>query len=142
MADFSGVDHPGGRLTVEQHARERAMSALRACKLVMEDDTMRRLRRIATISTAISALALLFLSNSVLVLPALDPNGIRPPCFPVFEVPFTNFSFQLPLWMWGLVPFSALALSTLAAVTCWIMLFIRWRATARLGDNRRPEVTS
>ena len=103
---------------------------------------MKRLRRTAIISTAISALTLFFLSNTALALPPVGSNGIRPPCVLVFEVPFTDYSFQLPLWMWGLVPFSALALSTVAAVTSWVMLLFRWRANTRLGDKRRPEVNS
>jgi len=100
---------------------------------------MKRLRRIAIISTTISALALFFLSNTALSLLAVDSNGVRPPCVLVFEVPFTDYSFQLPLWMWGPVPFSALVLSTLATVTSWVMLLFRWRAVTRLGEKRRPE---
>jgi len=92
---------------------------------------MRRIRRIAIISTTTSALALLFISNTALALFPVAPNGIRPPCVPVFEVPFTDYSFQLPLWMWGLVPFSVLVLSTLAAITCWIVLLFKWRAKVR-----------
>jgi hypothetical protein len=90
---------------------------------------MKRLRRIAIIATTISALALFFISNTGLALPPMNPNGTRPPCVLLFEVPFTDYSFQLPLWMWGAVPFSAVALSTLAAVITWIMLLFRWRAT-------------
>jgi hypothetical protein len=77
-----------------------------------------------------------------LALQVMDSNGVRPPCVPVFEVPFTDYSLQLPLWMWGVVPFSTLVLSTLVAVTSWVMLFFRWRAITLLGDKRRPEVNS
>ena len=91
---------------------------------------MKRLRRIAIISTMISALALVFLSNTALALQPMDSNGIRPPCVPVFEVPFTDYFFQLPLWMWP-VHFYALILSTLAAVTSWVMVLFRCRAMTR-----------
>jgi hypothetical protein len=47
---------------------------------------MERLRRIAIVSTGISALALFFISNTGLALPLVPPNGTRPPCFPVFEL--------------------------------------------------------
>ena len=103
---------------------------------------MKRLLRMAIISTTISALSLFFISNTALALLPRDWNGIRPPFVPVFDVPFTDYSFQLPLCMWGLVPFSASGLSALAAVTSWVMLLFRWRAITRLGDKRRPEVNS
>jgi hypothetical protein len=97
---------------------------------------MDRLRRNAIISTAIPVLVLFFLSNTALTLQPVGSDGIRSPCFPVFEVPFTVYSFRLPLWMWGIVPFSVLALSTLAAATSWVMVLFRWRAKPRLGDKK------
>jgi hypothetical protein len=103
---------------------------------------MKRLRQTAIISTTISALALFFLSNTALALQPVDSNGIRPPCVAVFEVPFTHYSFQLPIWMWMFVPFWTLVLSTLAAVTSWVVLLFRWKAMSRLGDTRRAEVNS
>jgi hypothetical protein len=44
---------------------------------------------------------------------------------------FDDYTFELPLWMWGFVPFSVLVLSTLAAITCWIVLLFKWRAKVR-----------
>jgi hypothetical protein len=102
---------------------------------------MKRIRRIATISTAITILALFFISNTALALPAMDSNGVRPPCYPIFDVPFTAYSFRLPLWMWGLVPLSVLAFSALIAVTSWVILLVRWRALSR-NDTHRPVVDS
>jgi hypothetical protein len=104
---------------------------------------MKRLRWLAIISTTICALMLLLLSNTALALLPLDPNGSRPACVLLFEPPFTNYSFQLPGWMWGIVPFSVLALTSLASITSWLMLLIRWRAMTRysresnLGVNPR-----
>lgn len=89
---------------------------------------MKRTRRIAIISTTMSALALFFISNTVLALPPVAPNGIRTPCYPLLEVPFTDYSLQLPLWMWGGIPFSVFVLSALAAITCWIVALSKWRA--------------
>lgn len=91
---------------------------------------MKRIRRIAIISTTISALALLFASNTALALLPMDSNGLRPPCVPVFEVPFTDYSFELPLWMWP-IQFYVFALFTLAAITCWIVFLFKWRAKIR-----------
>jgi hypothetical protein len=84
---------------------------------------MKRLRQTAIISTTVSVLALFLLANTVLAKP---PWGR--PCVVLFEVPFTERSFELPLWMWGLVPFSVLGLSTLAALTSWVVLLFKWRA--------------
>ncbi len=91
---------------------------------------MRGIRRIAVISTTISALALLFISNTGLALLPVDSNGVRPPCVPLLEVPFTDYSFELPLWMWT-IQFYVFALSTLAAITCWIVVLFKWRAKIR-----------
>jgi hypothetical protein len=82
---------------------------------------MKSLRRIAILSTAISGLALFFLGNTALA----KPTGGRP-CVLVFELPFTEKLFELPLWMWGLVPSSVLALSSLAAIGSWIALLVGW----------------
>lgn len=88
---------------------------------------MKRTRRIAIISTTISALALLFVSNTALALLPMDSNGLRPPCVPVFELPFTDYSFELPLWMWP-IQFYVFAFFTLATITCWIVFLFKWRA--------------
>ncbi len=66
---------------------------------VVKEDRMKRARWIAIVSTMILAFAAFFISNTVLALLPTAPNGIRPPCFPVFEVPFTDHFFRLPLWM-------------------------------------------
>ena len=101
---------------------------------------MKRLRWLAITSTTISALALFFISSTALAIRPLEPDGIRPACVLLFELPFTDYSFQLPFWMWGLVPLSALVLSALAAVTSWAMLLFRWRAMTRLSGERKLEV--
>jgi len=101
---------------------------------------MKRLRWFAITSTTISALALFFISNTALAIRPLEPDGIRPAGVLLFELPFTDYSFQLPFWMWGLVPLSALVLSALAAVTSWAMLLFRWRAMTRLSGERKLEV--
>jgi hypothetical protein len=131
------------QLTVEQCPKKTLhVSLSQPVKPLSEEGRMKRLRWIAIISTTICALELFFLSNTALALLPVGPNGIRPPCVLVFEFPFTDYSFQLPLWMWGLVPFSALVLSALAAITSWVMLLFRWRAVTRLGGWRKPEVNS
>lgn len=86
---------------------------------------MRPMRRVAIISTTTSALALLFISNTGLALLPLDSNGVRPPCVPVFDVPFTNYSFELPPWMWP-IQFYVFALSTFAAIICWAVVLFKW----------------
>jgi hypothetical protein len=101
---------------------------------------MKRLRWFAITSTTISALALFFISNTELALRPLEPDGSRPACVLLFEFPFTDYSFQLPFWMWGLVPFSALVLSALTAVASWAMLLFRRRAMTRLGGGGKLEV--
>jgi hypothetical protein len=91
---------------------------------------MKRIRWVAIFSTTISALGLFFVLNSGLALQARGPNGESPLCVPVFDLPFTNHSFPLPLWMW---PFQldVFAVSTLAAITCWIVVLLKWRAKLR-----------
>jgi len=58
-----------------------------------------------------SAILIVFvIANTVLAKPIFGP------CALLFEVPFTNKSFELPLWMWrwmwGWVPLCTLALFT------------------------------
>lgn len=86
---------------------------------------MRPMRRIAIISTTTSALALLFISNTGLALRPVDSNGVRPPCVPVFDVPFTNYFLELPFWMWP-IQFYAFALSALAAIIYWTVVLFKW----------------
>jgi hypothetical protein len=92
---------------------------------------MKRLRQTAIISTITSILIVFVLANTVLAKPIFGP------CVLLFEVPFTNKSFELPLWMWGLVPLSTLALFTLAALTSWVILFFWWRANVRRLARQR-----
>lgn len=87
---------------------------------------MKRLRRIAITLTTVSALTLFILGNTALAKPV--GGG---PCVLVFEPPFTDKIFDLPLWMWGVVPFSVLFLSTLAAIGCWIAMFVKWWRSRR-----------
>jgi len=101
---------------------------------------MKRLRWFAITSTTISALAWFFISSTALVLRPLEPDGITPACVLLFEFPFTDYSFQLPFWMWELVPLPALVPSALVTVTSWAMLLFRWRAMTRLGGERKLEV--
>jgi hypothetical protein len=102
---------------------------------------MKRLRWIAIVSTTITALLLFVGANTGLALPPVAPNGVRPPCFPVFELPLTDYSFELPLWMWAVFPF-VFVLSVLVAATSWVMVLFRWRALTRLAEKHRPEVNS
>ena len=86
--------------------------------------------RLAIIATCVSALLLFVLSNTAL---ALTTSHY---CILLFEVPFTDRSYRLPNWMWGLYPISALAISTLCAAGLWIALGIK-----RLRRSRRREYT-
>jgi hypothetical protein len=103
---------------------------------------MNHLHRNAIVSTVISVLMLFLLFDTLLVLPVLGSNGMRPPCYPVLLIPFTDHSFRLPLWMYGLFPFSIWALSTLTAVIAWAMVLFRLRAKTRFGDKRLSEINS
>lgn len=96
---------------------------------------MKRIGRVAIISTTLSVLALLFISNTALALRPVAPNGVRPPCIPVLDVPFTNYSFELPLWMWSF-QFYVFALSTVAAMICWTVMLFKW-AARNLGSSGR-----
>jgi len=86
---------------------------------------MKRLRQTAIISTITAILIVFVIANTVLAKPIFGP------CALLFEVPFTNKSFELPLWMWrwmwGWVPLCTLALFTFAALTSWAILLFRWR---------------
>jgi hypothetical protein len=114
--------------TVRTLERERQLTVLG--DTLFEGWQMKRMRRVAIISTTFSMFDLFFILNTWLVLPAVAPNGTRPPCFPVLDVPFTNYSFRLPLWMWA-IQFWVFALSTLAAITLWIVALFQWRAKIR-----------
>ena len=54
--------------------------------------------RLAIAATCVSALMLFIYSNTVL---ALTTDHY---CVVLFELPFTDRSFQLPNWMWGAIP--------------------------------------
>ena len=82
---------------------------------------MRGLYRICVIATCIPGLLLFILGNTVL---ALTTGNY---CVVLFEVPFTDKSFQLPDWMWGLYPFLVAGISTLIAAVLWVSLFFRRR---------------
>lgn len=74
---------------------------------------MKHLRWIGITANCFSAFSFFVLSNTVLVLP---PN--RSQCVTVFEVPFTEKSFELPLWMWR-GPLWLLVISTFTAP--WVL---------------------
>jgi hypothetical protein len=84
---------------------------------------VRNLYRISVATTSVSALSLFILWNTALVLTTQNY------CVVLFEVPFTDRSFQLPGWMWGRYPFGVSAISTLAAVALWIAVFVKRRRT-------------
>jgi hypothetical protein len=94
-------------------------------------DRMKRLRRIAIFLTAISAFSCFVVANTGLALPQIDASGKRPPCYPLFELPFTDYFFPLPLWMWGSLPLVFLV-STVAALGLWIRLAVKWRSRRAL----------
>lgn len=77
---------------------------------------MKRLRDIAIISTSTTALVLFVSANAGLALPPVASNGVRPPCFPMFELTFTGYTFRLPLSIWAIFPY-VFVLSALVAVT-------------------------
>ena len=72
---------------------------------------MKLIRRIAIAATCLSAFSIFVLSNTALAKP---PNG--QPCIVLFYVPFTYKSIQLPLWMWGGIPFLVFAIFTLTGL--------------------------
>jgi hypothetical protein len=85
---------------------------------------MKSVRRIAITATCLAAVSFFVAYNTWLAKPTYGR-----PCFPVFIVPFTEHekSFELPLWMWG-YPLMISMVSMLAAIGCWIALFVRrWR---------------
>jgi hypothetical protein len=62
-------------------------------------------------------------ANTVLALPAGPPHR----CIVLFDLPFTDKSFVLPMWM-SQLSMDLAAISTLMAVLLWVMLLIkRWR---------------
>ena len=79
---------------------------------------MRCLFRSCVVATCVSVLSLFVLSNTAL---ALTTRG----CVVLFTVPFTDRTFRFPNWMWGPMPLSVWAVSTLAAVVLWTVLFVR-----------------
>ena len=81
---------------------------------------MKYLTRFCVATTCVSAVSLLVLWNTALALQATTHR-----CIVLFEVPFTDKSFPVPDWMWGPIPLSFWAISTLTAVTFWITLLIK-----------------
>lgn len=79
----------------------------------------RRLFRTCVITTGVSALWLLVLCNTRLVLTSHNY------CVVLFTVPFTGNAVSFPRWMWGPIPFSMWVVSTLAALVLWTVLLVR-----------------
>jgi len=75
--------------------------------------------RLAIIATCVSALLLFVLSNTALAL----TTGHY--CVVLFELPFTDKTYRLPTWMWGLYPILALAIATVSAFGLWTILGVR-----------------
>jgi hypothetical protein len=84
--------------------------------------------RLAIAATCVSALMLFIYSNTVLAL----TTGHY--CVVLFELPFTDKSYQLPNWMWGLYPILVWAISSVGALGLWMALGIK-----RLRTNRTAE---
>jgi len=93
---------------------------------MIKSHQMRGQYRICVIATCISGLLLFILGNTGL---ALTTGNY---CIVLFEVPFTNKSFQLPDWMWGLYPFLVAGISTLTAAVLWVSLLFRRRRMRRI----------
>src|SRR5579863_6775908 len=102
-----------------QDEPQRRIALIQLWGVGLLEERMKRLRRIAIISTTVSALTLFLVANTGLALPPIDARGTRPPCYPLFELPFTDYFFRLPLWMWGFSLWTFL-ISTLAAIGCWV----------------------
>jgi hypothetical protein len=81
--------------------------------------------RLAILATCLSGLLLFILSNTALAL----TTGHY--CVVLFEVPFTEKSYRLPNWMWGIYPILVLAISFVTAIGLWTVLGIK-----RLRANR------
>jgi hypothetical protein len=75
--------------------------------------------RLAIIATCVSALLLFVVSNTALAL----TTGHY--CVVLFELPFTDKTYQLPSWMWGLYPILALAIASVSAFGLWITLGVK-----------------
>jgi hypothetical protein len=75
--------------------------------------------RVAIATTCPSALLLFILSNTALAL----TTGHY--CVALFEVPFTDRSYRLPGWMWGIYPMLVWAISSVTAIGLWITLGIK-----------------
>lgn len=59
------------------------------------------------------------LSNTALALTT------RRYCIVIFTFPFTDRIFSLPSWMWGWLPLSVCAASTLTAVVLWATFLVK-----------------
>jgi hypothetical protein len=80
---------------------------------------MGNLLRTCVVSTALSVLSLIFLSNNAL---ALTTRGY---CVVLFSVPFTDETFEFPNWMWGPIPMAVCGLSTLLSLILWTVVLVR-----------------
>jgi len=69
-------------------------------------------------ATSVSALSAFIIWNTALVLTGGNY------CIVLFTVPYTTKSFILPRWVWGPIPMSICAISTLTAVVLWIKLLV------------------
>jgi hypothetical protein len=79
--------------------------------------------RACVAASCVSVAALFVFSNTVLSLPAGPPHR----CIVLFDLPFTDKRFVLPMWM-SQLSMDLAAISTLMAVLLWVMLLIkRWR---------------
>ena len=74
--------------------------------------------RISILATCVSAVSTFVLWNTALVLTGGNY------CIVLFTVPYTDKSFALPRWVWGPIPISVCAISTLTAVVLWIKLLV------------------
>ena len=83
------------------------------------DTGMRYLFRSCVAASCMSVVSVFVLSNTVLALTT------RHYCIVLFSIPFTDRTFALPYWMWGWIPLSVCAASTLPAVILWATFLVK-----------------
>ena len=93
------------------------------------DASYRNMLRVAIATTCLSALLLFILSNTALAL----TTGHY--CVVFFEVPFTDKSYRLPGWMWGVYPMLVWAISSVTAIGLWITLGIKHVRSRRAAKS-------
>ena len=76
-------------------------------------------------ASGVSAVSLFVLSNTALALTRPDNRAA------LFSIPFIEKTYVLPLWMWGRVPTSVWAISTLVAVILGMTVLVRTWWTQR-----------